>query len=75
MDDPLLEETSSHSIFAAIDTTLDILHSKLLFKKKEVDYDLELRELRLEAKQRIARKKLQDTIKAHYLKEGITDDL
>lgn len=68
-----LEDPPSNSPFAILDTALDILHAKLLMKQKEISYDLALREIRLEAKQRIALKRLNDQIQQQYLAEGISD--
>lgn len=71
--DPSLDDPASHSILTSVDTVLEIVHAKLLMRKKEIDYDLALREIRLDAKQRIALKRLNDTIQQQYALEGISD--
>ncbi len=57
----------------SLGTTIDIINTKLKFKQKEVEYDIELRTMRLEAKQRIAKQKLQQQIDQLYLEAGIHD--
>lgn len=57
----------------SIGTAIDILNTRLKFKQKEVEYDIELRTMRLEAKQRIAKQKLQLQIAQQYLEAGIHD--
>lgn len=73
MEPTSLDDPPSHSILASVDTALEIVHAKLLMKKKEIDYDLALREIRLEAKQRIALKRLREQIDQQYKQEGIID--
>ena len=67
LDQPPQQSSSS------LGTTLDILNARLKYKQKEVEYDIELRTMRLEAKQRIARQKLQEQIAQSYLEAGIHD--
>jgi len=54
-------------------TAIDIINTRLKFKQKEVEYDIELRTMRLEAKQRIAKQKLQQQIDQLYSEAGIHD--
>jgi hypothetical protein len=57
----------------SLGTAIDIINTRLKFKQKEVEYDIELRTMRLEAKQRIARQKLQQQIDQQFLEAGIHD--
>jgi hypothetical protein len=67
LDQPPQQSSSS------LGTAIDILNTRLKFKQKEVEYDIELRTMRLEAKQRIARQKLQQQIAQQFLEAGIHD--
>lgn len=67
-----LEPPQQPSISSIVQSIIDIIFSRVSIMKAETEASMALRQKRLEARQRIAMKKLQDEIDLALAKEGLT---